>query len=312
MTVTKTHLKSDIAGLIQSLKLRDSDKPIELITHDHQMMFSFYGIYEVDRLHFSCRPIDDSKPMMIRIFTNSTLLHEVFDEIDTYIRDHHHTRFPSVYDVLFKTFNFNKDLPMEQTLLTYLKVLGGPLHLVYAKHNVVFTLDPQTEEITYTVDYNGTDVKSYIFDATKSLSSLASDLSDATRRATDEEGLYTCGNIVRINESLRDLVNTGPHHHMDSEYKGLIDGVVIAMNANDTRAFTMEYDDITVSITYSDMMLHVTVRVPNEYCDTKHFGVASELDDVIDYISEQLHNVDSLALVPNKALVRDTLEILVA
>lgn len=309
MSIEQVYLKRDITPLIQFLKLRD--EPVELITHDHQMVFSFYGIYEVDRLHFSCRPIDDSKPMMIRIFTSSTLLHEVFDEIDTYIRDHHHTRESSVYDVLFKTFNFNKDLPMEQTLFTYLKTLGNPLHLVYAKHNVVFAVDPETEEITYTVDYNGEDVKSYTFDSTKKLSRLASDLSYATQRATDEDGLYTCGNFVRINESLNDIVNAGPHHVMDSDFKSVIDGVVLAMNANESKALTMEYDDITVYIRYSDMMLHVSVRVPGEYCDTKHFGVASDIHEVSDYISEQLHNVDSLARVPNKALVLDTLEMLI-
>ena len=308
MSIEQVYLKRDITPLIQFLKLRD--EPVELITHDHQMVFSFYGIYEVDRLHFSCRPIDDSKPMMIRIFTSSILLHEVFDEIDTYIRDHHHTRFPSVYDVLFKTFKPIKDSLMEQTLFTHLKALGNPLHLVYAKHNVIFKIDPEAQNITYTVDYNAGASKTYTFDKEGRLSSLASALSDATRRATDEDGLYTCGNIFRIHDSLCDIVKAGPNHVMDSEYKGLIDGVVFAMNANESRALTMEYADITVSITYSDMMLHVTVRVPNEYCDTKHFGVASELDDVIDYISEQLHNVDSVALVPNKALVLDTLEML--
>lgn len=309
MSIEQVYLKRDITPLIQFLKLRD--EPVELITHDHQMVFSFYGIYEVDRLHFSCRPIDDSKPMMIRIFTSSILLHEVFDEIDTYIRDHHHTRFPSVYDVLFKTFKPIKDSLMEQTLFTHLKALGNPLHLVYAKHNVIFKIDPEAQNITYTVDYNAGASKTYTFDKEGRLSSLASALSDATRRATDEDGLYTCGNIFRIHDSLCDIVKAGPNHVMDSEFKAIIDGVVLAMNANESRALTMEYDDITVSITYSDMMLHVTVRVPNEYCNTKHFGVASDIHEVSDYISEQLHNVDSLARVPNKALVLDTLEMLI-
>ena len=247
---------------------------------------------------------------MIRIFTSSTLLHEVFDEIDTYIRDRHHTRFPSVYDVLFKTLKPIKDLPMEKTLFTHLKALGNPLHLVYAKHNIVFKIDPETQNITYTVDYNGDESKTYTFDKEGCLSSLASDLSDATRRATDEDGLYTCGNIVRIHDSLCDIVEAGPNHVMDSDFKAIIGGVVLAMDANESKALTMEYDDITVYITYSDMMLHVSVRVPGEYCDTKHFGVTSDIYDVSDYISEQLHNVDSPARVPNKALVLDTFEML--
>lgn len=309
MSTEQVYLNRDITPLIQFLKLRD--EAADITTHGHILSFSFYGIYEVDRLRLNCQPIDHSKPMMIRIFTSSTLLHEVFDEIDTYIRDHHHTRFPSVNDVLSKTFKPIKDSLMEQTLFTHLKALGNPLHLVYAKHNVIFKIDPETEEIAYTVDYNGEDVKSYTFDITKKLSSLASDLSDATRRATDEEGLYTCGNIVRIHDSLCDIVKAGPNHVMDSDFKAVIDGVVLAMNANESKALTMEYNDITVYITYSDMMLHISVRVPGEYCNTKHFGVASDIHEVSDYISEQLHNVDSLALVPNKALVLDTLEMLI-
>lgn len=309
MSIEQVYSGGDITLLIQFLKLKDES--VDITTHDHILSFSFYGIYEVDRLRLHCQPIDHSKPMMIRIFTSSTLLHEVFDEIDTYIRDHHHTRESSVNDVLSKTFKPIKDSLMEQTLFTHLKALGNPLHLVYAKHNVIFKIDPETEEIAYTVDYNGEDVKSYTFDITKKLSSLASDLSDATRRATDEDGLYTCGNIVRIHDSLCDIVKAGPNHVMDSDFKAVIDGVVLAMNANESKALTMEYDDITVYITYSDMMLHISVRVPGEYCNTKHFGVASDIHEVSDYISEQLHNVDSLALVPNKALVLDTLEMLI-
>lgn len=309
MSIEQVYLKRDITPLIQFLKLRD--EPVDITTHDHILSFSFYGIYEVDRLRLHCQPVDHSKPMIIRIFTSSTLLHEVFDEIDTYIRDHHHTRFPSVHDVLFKTFKPNKDSFMEQTLFTHLKALGNPLHLVYAKHNVIFKIDPEAQNITYTVDYNGDASKTYTFDKEGCLSSLASDLSDATRRATDEDGLYTCGNIVRIHDSLCDIVKAGPNHVMDSDFKAVIDGVVLAMNANESKALTMEYDDITVYITYSDMMLHVSVRVPGEYCNTKHFGITSDIYEVSDYISEQLHNVDSLALVPNKALVLDTLEMLI-
>lgn len=308
MSIEQVYLKRDISSLIQFLKLRDES--VDITTHDHTLSFSFYGIYEVHRLRLHCQPIDHSKPVMVRIFTSTTLLHEVFDEIDTYIRDHHHTRFPSVHDVLFKTLKPIKDSFMEQTLFTHLKALGNPLHLVYAKHNVIFKIDPETQNITYTVDYNGDASKTYTFDKEECLSSLASDLSDATRRATDEDGLYTCGNIVRIHDSLCDIVEAGPNHVMDSDFKGLIDGVVFAMNTNESKALTMEYDDITVSITYSDMMLHVTVRVPNEYCDTKHFGVASDINEVSDYISEQLHNVDSPALVPNKTLILDSLEML--
>lgn len=310
MTDIKTHLMSDITGLIQFLKLRD--EPIDITIHDHQMSFSFHGIYEVDRLHLTCQPIDHSNPMMIRIFTSSTLFHEVFDEIDTYIKDHHHTRALSVCDVLLKTFKLTKDSDMEQTLFTYLKELNAPLSLVYANHNVVFTLDDTTQTITYTVDFNGENATTHTFNDGDSLSSLASDLSNATRRATAEDGLYTCGNIVRINDSLHDVVSAGPHHVMDDEYKALINGVVRAMNANESNAVTMEYDDILVSITYSDMMLHASVRVPGEYCDTKHFGLTSNIDELSDYISEQLHSVDSLALVPNRALVLETLEMLTA
>lgn len=101
MSIEQVYLERDITSLIRFLKLRDES--VDITTHDHILSFSYYGIYEVDRLCLHCQPIDHSKPMIIRIFTSSTLLHEVFDEIDTYIRDHHHTRFPSVYDVLFET-----------------------------------------------------------------------------------------------------------------------------------------------------------------------------------------------------------------
>lgn len=130
---------------------------------------------------------------------------------------------------------------------------------------------------------------------------LADELSDATRMSTDIEGLMVMTSLVTIHNSLNDrLINT-PDFKTDKDYQKFVDRIV-----KKTLPDRLQFDKLITTLSYDCNMLSVKILIPNKFCDTKHFGMATTIDDVTKFIDDTYQKLE-LQDCPNKEDIKNAL-----
>lgn len=130
---------------------------------------------------------------------------------------------------------------------------------------------------------------------------LADELSDATRMTTDIEGLMVMTSLVTIHNSLNDrLINT-PDFKTNKDYQKFVDNI-----GKKTLPDRLQSDKLITTLTYDCNMLSVKILIPNQFCNTKHFGMATTVDVVIKFIDDTYQKLE-LQDRPNKEDIKNAL-----
>lgn len=169
-----------------------------------------------------------------------------------------------------------------------------PINLTFGKHDFTFATEP-TELILTAVDPLGESVEHRVA-RVSSLFHLCMLIGDATRVEHPELGVASVVGPVGTHRAIKDIITNGPDYKPNAAYADLVGRL---KECNGERVVIVD-DLYSCSVRYANEMTSVQVTKPRAYCNTAHFGRATCISDIVDYIVgeyEQLNDVPNISAV---------------
>lgn len=174
-------------------------------------------------------------------------------------------------------------------------------HVVMTFAGTEFKFVAHNGYVTFYYTPTGLKSRSHGVVKTATLWSLIQVVVECTRRKVEGEDLESTANIVSVNRAINQAIQAGPNVEMDDSY------VTFVNNVKSDNGLTLQFGMLNIEFKYNDEQLHVKIIEPNKFCQVKHCGKATTMNEVIQFIAktfETLNAMDTDVNLPDAVNIR--------